>query len=89
MHARSLHCYASDNEHATEEIALKYACCDIYILLCRYCCVVVLFANECYMYTRNHLGIERAKKMIAICTNSRQHVGDDSAVSLAVIDDII
>jgi hypothetical protein len=53
---------------------------------CRCCCVVVLFANECDMSARNHLGMERAKKMIAICTNTRQHGGDDFAVFLAVID---
>ena len=38
------------------------------------------------MSARNRLGIERAKKMIAICTNTQKHVGDDFVVSLAVID---
>ena len=56
------------------------------ILQCRCCSVVVLYANECDMSARNRLGIERAKKMIAICTNTQQHVGDDFVVSLAVID---
>ena len=56
------------------------------ILQCRCCSVGVLFANECDMSARNRLGIERAKKMIAICTNTQQHVGDDFVVSLAVID---
>ena len=39
-----------------------------------------------YTASRNALGIERAKKMIAICTNSREHGEDDFAVSLAVVD---
>ena len=52
----------------------------------RCCSVVVLFANECDMSARNHLGIVRAKKMIAICTNTQQHIGDNFFVSLAVID---
>lgn len=38
-----------------------------------------------YTAARNALGMERAKKMIAICTNSREHSEDDFAVSLAVI----
>ena len=38
------------------------------------------------MSARNRLGIERAKRMIAICMNTQQHVGDDFVVSLAVID---
>ena len=56
------------------------------ILQCRCCSVVVLYANECDMSARNRLCIERAKTMIAICTNTQQHVGDDLFVSLAVID---
>ena len=39
-----------------------------------------------YTSSRNRLGIERAKKMIAICTNTKQRSGDDFAVALAVID---
>ena len=39
-----------------------------------------------YSAARNALGIARAKKMIAICTDTRQHNEDDFAVSLAVID---
>jgi hAT family C-terminal dimerisation region len=39
-----------------------------------------------YTASRNALGMERAKKMIAICTNTREQSGDDFAVSLAVID---
>ena len=34
---------------------------------------------------RNRLGIERAKKMIATCTNSRHHAGKDFAIALAFI----
>ena len=56
------------------------------ILQCRCCSVVVLFANECDMSARNRLGIEHAKKTIAICMNAQKHVGDDFDVSLAVID---
>ena len=56
------------------------------IFQCRCCSVGVSFANECDMSARNRLGIERAKKMIAICTNTQQHVGDDFFVSLAVTD---
>ena len=39
-----------------------------------------------YAAARNRLGIERAKKMIAMHTNTRHLTGDDVAVSLAVID---
>ena len=35
---------------------------------------------------RHSLGMAQAKKMIAICTNIREHKEDDSAVSLSVID---
>jgi hypothetical protein len=39
-----------------------------------------------YTSARSALGMERAKKMISICTNSRAHVEDAFAVSLSVID---
>lgn len=39
-----------------------------------------------YSAARNALGMERSKKMIAICTNSRVHVESDFAVSLSVIE---
>jgi hypothetical protein len=39
-----------------------------------------------YTSARNALGMERAKKMISICTNSRAHAEDAFAVSLSVID---
>lgn len=41
-----------------------------------------------YTSARNALGLERAKKMIAICTNSRMHVEDAFAVSLSVIEGV-
>jgi hypothetical protein len=39
-----------------------------------------------YSASRNALGIERGKKLITICANSRQAKENDFAVSLAVVD---
>ena len=39
-----------------------------------------------YTSSRNAFGMERAKTMISVCTNSRKHCGDDFEVSLAVVD---
>jgi hypothetical protein len=37
-----------------------------------------------YTASRNALGMERGKKLISICANSRQAIANDFAVSLAV-----
>jgi hypothetical protein len=39
-----------------------------------------------YSASRNALGIERSKKLITICANSRQVRENDCAVSLAVVE---
>jgi hypothetical protein len=39
-----------------------------------------------YTASRNALGIERGKKLITICANSRQANENDFAVSLAVVE---
>ena len=39
-----------------------------------------------YSASRNAIGMERAKKLIAIYTNTKLAIGDDFAVSLAVIE---
>jgi hypothetical protein len=39
-----------------------------------------------YSASRNALGIERGKKFITICANSRQARENDFAVSLAVVE---
>jgi hypothetical protein len=39
-----------------------------------------------YSASRNALGIERGKKWITICANSRQAGENDFAVSLAVVE---
>jgi hypothetical protein len=39
-----------------------------------------------YSASRNALGIDRGKKLITICANSRQARQNDFAVSLAVIE---
>jgi hypothetical protein len=39
-----------------------------------------------YCAARNALGMERAKKMVAICTNSRAQKESDFAISLSVVE---
>ena len=39
-----------------------------------------------YSTSRNALGMEQAKKMIAICTNTKHTTEDDLSIFLAVIE---